>query len=369
MKAMNKLKLTKRSGRMLALCLSAVALLACGGGGDPPQYPERQFGVTESELYDPAVNPNGLVVGRGSGLVVSRIEPVNGQPAPAVGDTATIGVDALWFDVDYPGSVSVDLTQGSSLSVVSEVAMLNSKGESLLVADAAKPRSSVNLVAGRYLLRFTAATGATEVTLGMVWFGGTPKAENLADLQKVSAGNCAGCNLRGANLSAVNLRGANLTDADLSQALLVRVQGGFTLSGTGVMTIYLDGSAVRGADLSGTNLVGARLNGAYLTGAGGSPANLSGTNLASASVTDVFLARADLHGASLANADLSRSVLTRANLRGANLANALFVNADLRGADLTGAELTSVNWSGAILSDAIWTDGRVCATGSVGSCQ
>ena len=367
---MNKLNKSMYRCGGLAAFLSALLLLGCGGGGgDTPIYPERQFGVTEPELRDNALNPNGIVVGRGSGLVVSRLEPAAGQAAPSQGDTASIGVDAMWFDVDYPGSVSVDLTQGSSLSVVSEVAVLNTKGESLLVADAAKPKSSVNLVAGRYLLRFTAASNATDMMLGMVWFGGTAKSVNLADLQKVSSGSCTGCNLQGANLSAVSLRGANLTDADLSHALLVRVSGGFTLGGTDIMTIYLDSGAVRGADLSGANLVGARLDGAYLTGGGGSPANLYGTNLASASVTDVFLARADLHGTSLANADFSRSVLTNANLRAANLSNTIFVNADLSGADLTGANIVSVNWTGAKLGAAIWTDGRICAPGSVGACQ
>ena len=370
MRTMNELNKTMCPSGVLAAFLSALLLLGCGGGGEAPVYPERQYGVTEAELRDTLVNPNGIVVGRGSGMVVSRIEPATGQAAPLVGDTASIGVDTQWFDVDYPGTINVDLTLGNSLSVVSQVEVLNAKNESLLLANAATPKASVRLLAGRYLLRFTAATGATEVTLAMVWFGGTPKTLNLADLQKLSSGNCAGCNLRGANLSALSLRASNLADADLSQALLVRItSAALTLGDTDIMTFLLDGSAVRGADLSGTNLTGARLDGAYLTGVGGSPANLSGVNLASASVTDVFLARADLHGASLANADFSRSVLTRANLRGANLAGALFVNADLTAADLTGADVVSVNWTGAKLSGATWTDGRICAPGSSGSCQ
>lgn len=367
-KTMNKLNLTMRPCGALAVFLSAVLLVACGDGGSLPLYPDRQFGVSEPELRDNLLNPNGIVVGRGSGLVVSRLEPAGGLPAPLMGDSASIGVDAMWFDVDFPGAVNVDLKQGNSLSVVSQLTVLDAKGEPLMIADAGKPKSSVNLPAGRYQLRFTAATGATEVALGMVWFGGTAKTVNQADLQKVSAGSCIGCNLQGANLSAISLRGVNLADSDLSHALLVRVSGGFTLGGTDIMTIYLDGSAVRGADLSGANLAGTRLNGAYLTGGGGSPANFFGTNLTSASVTDVFLARADLHGASLANADFSRSVLTRANLRGASLANAIFVHADLSGADMTGADVLSTSWTGANLSAVIWTDGHVCAAGSIGAC-
>ena len=330
-------------GAALLTMLSAVLLLGCGGGGSQP-YPVRQFGVTEAQLMDLANNPNGIVVGRGSGMVVLQMEPAGGQPAPVVGDTASRGVDELWFDVDYPGTVSVDLT-GDSLSVASQVAVLDAKGKPLLTADAVAPKASVLLAAGRYLLRFTAAAGATETVLGMVWFGGEPK------------------------LGPVNLRGTNLTESDLSHALLLRVTGGLTLSDTEVMSILLGSSKVRGADLSGANLAGARLDGALLTGSGRSAANLGGTNLTSASATDLYLARANLSGATLTNADLSRSVLTGANLRGAELSNAQLVDVDLSGADLTGANATAVNLTRANLSGANWVDGRTCASGSVGECR
>lgn len=368
MNAMNQFNMTMRSLGVLSAFLSAALLVACGGGGQP--YPERQFGVTEQELRYDFQKETGIVVGRGSGLVVSRLEPAGGLPAPRVGDSATIGVDALLFDVDYPGTVSVDLSQGNSLSVVSQLAIETDKGEFLLKTDASRPKASVELPKGRYLLRFTAATDATEVALGMVWFGGTSKAVNLSDLQKLNSGICTACNLQGANLSAVSLRGVNLVESDLSQALLVRVAGGgFKLGETDIMNIYLGANVVRGADLTGSNLAGALLNGANLTGGAGSPASLMGTNLTSASVTDVFLARADLLGANLSNANFSRSVLTRANLRATNLSNTVFIDADLSGADLTGAGISTTNWKGANLSEAIWTDGRICAKGSIGACN
>jgi uncharacterized protein YjbI with pentapeptide repeats len=348
-------------------------LLGCGGntggGGAAPIYPERQFGVTEAELKDASNNPNGTVVGRGSGMVVMRIEPAGGQPAPPVGDSAVTGVDTLWIDVDYPGTVSVDLT-GDARSVVSKVEVLRDEHDMapLLSANAATPKASVTLAVGRYLLRLTAASGATQEMQGMVWFGGASKAVNAADLQKVNAGSCTGCNLQGANLSGIDLQGKNLSNSDLRQALLVRVSGGLTLNGTDILAFFFGSSAVRGADLSGANLSGTRLDGAYLSGSGGSPANLAGVNLASASLTDVFLAGADLHGAGLAHANFSRSVLTNADLQGASLANAVFTNADLSGANLLGVSLSSTVFTGANLSHATWVNGHVCAAGSVGAC-
>ncbi len=68
-----------------------------------------------------------------------------------------------------------------------------------------------------------------------------------------------------------------------------------------------------------------------------------------------------------------------ANLSGANLSNATFSptakykadfsNADLRGANFSGSTITSANFAGATLSGATWTNGQVCATPSVGTCN
>lgn len=374
----------------LPVLVSALLLPGCGGNsGRSPSIPDRQFGVTEPELRDSTTNPNGTVVGRGSGMVVMRIEPPGGQAAPLLGDSAGIGVDSLWFDVDYPGTVSVDLT-GEAQSVVSKVEVLRDEHDTapLLLANAATPKASVTLATGRYLLRLTAATGATDVVQGMVWFGGTAKDVSPVDLQKVSAGNCTGCNLQRANLSGVHLHGSNLLDSDLSHALLVRVSGGFSINGTDIMAFFFGSSAVRGADLGGANLAGVRLDGAYMTGGRRSPANLHGANLSSASVADVFLAGADLAGADLQHADFSRSVLsgadlqganpthavfagadlTGANLSGGNLASTNFTGANLRGANLYGANLSFANFTGANLSGATWSNGQVCVDPSVGAC-
>ena len=78
---------------------------------------------------------------------------------------------------------------------------------------------------------------------------------------------------------------------------------------------------------------------------------------------------ADLSGADLTQANLTEANLTHAVLTGAVLTGADLSGADLRGADLTNADLTNAILVGADLSEAIWTDGRFCAQGSIGTCN
>ncbi|MFZ4480544.1 MAG: pentapeptide repeat-containing protein [Rhodoferax sp.] len=353
----------KTSGPMVAL-LAALLLAGCGSG--TAELPVRQFGVAEPQLKQTG-NASGITPGSGSGLVTSQIEPAGGQPAPLVGDTANVGVDELFFEVDQTSTISIN-TGGEGVPAVSRVTVLDAGGVVRFTAAGDSPQALVKLERGTYVLRLTATTGASEIALGMAWFGGQSGLTVVTDLQKLASGNCPRCSLQGANLSGTGLRGFNLAGADLRNAIMVQVPGGLKLSGTDMMTVLLNGSDIAGADLSGANLVGARLSGAYLTGAGQSAANLSGADLASAQATDLFLPRADLHGANLANADLSRSVLTRALLRGANMINAIMVGTDLSGADLGGALLDGANFTGARLAGTIWSDRRVCAANSVGVC-
>jgi uncharacterized protein YjbI with pentapeptide repeats len=327
----------------------------------------RQFGVAERQLKGAVPSTANIIVGAGSGLVMSELEPAGDEPAPLVGDTAGIGVDEIAFQVDHTGTVNVNLN-GDSLSNVSQVAILDANGRQVLLADSNHPQAQVQLSAGTYVLRLTAALGAIDDITAMVWFGGDAGLANAVDMQTLATGNCLNCNLQGANLSAFDLRGDNLAGADLRGAIMVQVPGGFKLSGTDIMTIYLSSSDVQGANLTGANLIGARLSGAYLTGAGRSPARLGGVDLSAAIATDLHLPHADLHGANLSGTDLSRGDMDYAVLRGANLANAILVDADLAGADFTGANLMGTNFTGANLSGAIWADRRVCATPSVGAC-
>ena len=111
----------------------------------------------------------------------------------------------------------------------------------------------------------------------------------------------------------------------------------------------LRGADLRGASLRDTQLLGARLEGARLSGA------------------DLSYAR--LRQAQLIDADLGGATLVGAGLQHADLTGAHLVEADLRYADLGQARLDDADLSGAILDRAIWIDGSVCATGSVGRCE
>jgi len=77
---------------------------------------------------------------------------------------------------------------------------------------------------------------------------------------------------------------------------------------------------------------------------------------------------ADLHCMDLSGADFRGAELEKANLQKANLSNANFQNADLEEANLKGAKIDGAIFSGAELEYATWTDGRVCAEGSIGGC-
>ena len=102
-------------------------------------------------------------------------------------------------------------------------------------------------------------------------------------------------------------------------------------------------------------------------------ANLNSTILRRARLTAINLRESDLRYADLHQADLSYAQLSHAHLQGANLTDADLSQADLTGADLRYADLTACRMSGVNLTEArldgaIWTDGKVCADGSVGRC-
>ncbi len=104
-------------------------------------------------------------------------------------------------------------------------------------------------------------------------------------------------------------------------------------------------------------------------------ASLKGADLSLASLDYADLNNADLSGAKLASAYLEGTDLTNANLTNADLTYAVLYLADLTNATLTNADLTNAKLMdgngefGADLSGATWTDGRVCAEGSIGVCN
>lgn len=119
-----------------------------------------------------------------------------------------------------------------------------------------------------------------------------------------------------------------------------------------------------GCTLSGRDLRRASLSGAQLGSSTLANANLRDANLAGADLSDANLDAADARGANLQTASLKG-----ATLRGTRLANADLRDTNMSDADLQGADLSNVQLQGARLDRAIWSDGRVCATESVGECR
>jgi len=130
-----------------------------------------------------------------------------------------------------------------------------------------------------------------------------------------------------------------------------------------VNTIYADSNDFSQADFNRVskgdkNLINAKLEKADLQSVDLSCANLQNAELDKANLQNVNLAKANLQNAELEGANLQNADLTKANLQ----------NADLEGANLKGAKINGANFKGAELGYVVWTDGRVCAEDSVGSC-
>lgn len=87
--------------------------------------------------------------------------------------------------------------------------------------------------------------------------------------------------------------------------------------------------------------------------------NLNGLNLAGMDFTGV-----NLSGACLVGADMGRS-----NFQEANLERADMTGANLRMASFRLANLNDVVLEKAVLDGAIWSDSRICLSGSVGKCR
>lgn len=113
-----------------------------------------------------------------------------------------------------------------------------------------------------------------------------------------------------------------------------------------------------GKDMHHISLASARLDRANLQGANLAYANLQLASLEAANLMLADLTGAHLHAVNLRDADLSMSNLERVNL----------LDADLSGSNLRGANLKDAILTKARLDNAVWTDGRTCAAGSVGEC-
>lgn len=130
-------------------------------------------------------------------------------------------------------------------------------------------------------------------------------------------------------------------------------------SATPVPGVNLSNCFLQGASYAGMDISDARLRNANLTGA-----NLRGTSLNQSDLSYSILSLAIAQGARLHGARLVGADFNAADLRDTD-----FSNADLSYANLFSANISGANLSGAKLDQARWIDGRICKSGSVGSCR
>ncbi|MGM0670739.1 pentapeptide repeat-containing protein [Thioalkalivibrio sp.] len=130
-----------------------------------------------------------------------------------------------------------------------------------------------------------------------------------------------------------------------------------------------DASPAPGINWNYCDKAGADLRDGDLTGASLHSTRLAGARLQGARLADADLRFADLSLAGLEGADLAGANLTGADLLQTRLADASLERANLTHANLTGAEMAGARLDNARLDRSIWTDGRTCARGSIGTCN
>ncbi len=336
--------------RILLTGVMALALAACSksGNADTPRA------LTE---YDFAEDPTlSLQPGQ---VGVTFLEPVDASSTEEP-DTDGLGQDGIPLRITEAATYTYGLDPADTSGTIAKAELRKPDGTVLFTLTPASPSASVTLVPGDYeLFLFSGYTKAQETepgdatvflshavpTTSLRTLAPTAKAKDADLTQLLTIKVCLECDLSGANLegaklfkvglSRSNLSGANLSGANLNQANLT------------------------GANLTGANLARAELYMSYMNNA-----NLTGATLDRASLQSSYVAGANLSSASLVQAGLNYAILKGAILKSANLTNAWLIGADLSGADLSGANLT-----GAWLIGATWTDGRVCAGGSIGVCK
>lgn len=127
-------------------------------------------------------------------------------------------------------------------------------------------------------------------------------------------------------------------------------------------------SAIAGVDFSQADYNKAlkgdkNLSETRLEGADFSYKNLEGYIFTNADLEGANFQGANLTGANFEHADIEKTKFTDANLTNVN-----FYHADLDEANLKGANIKNANFKNAELEYATWTNGRLCAEGSIGGC-
>ncbi len=312
----------------------ALGLLLAGCGSSSTAGPPPAT-LTENDF---ATDPGLSIAPRQSGLTVLEAVDAAASDAP---DTGTRGVDEIPFTVEAAETRTYAMDPEDASGTVARIEVLDPAGAVVLSLAPGAPRASVALLPGRHVLRlhsgYTVAGGETgagravfvfaprqAAPVGAATAGGIARVEPACGywcmVWMVSARRCDWCDLSHANLAGLSLSGTDLSRKDLT-----------------------------GANLTGTWLVGA---------------DLIEANLGEAALVSATLTRAKLTGATLRFA-----MLAGARLEGANLARAYLYGANLTAANLTGANLGDADLTRAVLDSAVWTDGRVCAPPSTGTCR
>jgi hypothetical protein len=261
----------------------------------------------------PALTEQDLAADPGLAIVPGQIAVVFLEPSDAasdVADTGTVGTDVLPLEVTEATSYSLALDPEDATGTVAEVVLRDEAGAVLLTLTPGSPGATLTLPPGRYGVTIRAGYASAD-----------------ADLE---------------DHRPVFLRPPGDASAASSRAL----SGRSTSTGANAAQVQalLSTKSCQGCDLSGASLAGASLNGAKLA-----RANLSGADLTSAKLARAYAMSADFRRARLTNADLTMAYLVKANLCGASTSGAILTNTFLDG--------------------ATWTDCRVCASNSIGTCN
>jgi uncharacterized protein YjbI with pentapeptide repeats len=204
-----------------------------------------------------------------------------------------------------------------------------------------------------------------------------------------------GANLTHANLDdtffvEVNLSRANMTDARLFDASWLNVVAdNSTTNGFRTMGTTLEGVDFSSSDMEWlmlwrctvrkSNFSGARMDRSSLGESVVENSAFKGIRQNRAVWQDTVVKNADFTGANIGNTVFDGSFTDTkftgtyavyANYSGATLLRTSFVNADVQRATFAGGRDQGMNdFTGAILSNAVWFTGRTCVQGSVGLCR
>lgn len=295
---------------MLVLLMSLLA--ACGGGGSDPVAPKA---LSELDFAkDPSLR---LEVGS---VGVTALEPKD-APSATSDDTGAPGTDEIPLHIAETKTLTYEMDPADK--AIALIRLINLAGNKEVFAlSAAQPRATVTLEPGDYQL--------------IVHSGYTVAEANGAPHRVVFLrSNTATPAQSKVNVSSQSKKvAANYRPPDLICAF--------------------DPSDCPNCDLKHVLLHGLNLKLAILYGA----------NLDKADLSDANLTQANLTKSTFKHSDLSGAIMSATNLEGANLTGAILTGANLSGADLSGANTTGAGFSG-----AVWTNGLLCAQGSITYCR